>query len=88
MREQIATIPRPSIDWVAKHIRHAIDIGGEDCIGLGGDLDGDVPLPLEINGIVDYVQIPDLLCQVGLRTHQVEKVCYQNIERVFTEVLW
>jgi len=88
MREQIAAIPRPSIDWVAKHIRHAIDIGGEDCIGLGGDLDGDVTLPLEINGIADYVKISDLLCRAGFPARQVEKVCYQNLERVFTEVLW
>ena len=87
MREQIATIPRPSIDWVAKHIRHAIDIGGEDIIGLGGDLDGITSMPREIKGIADYDKIPDLLLAAGLRTRQVEKVCYQNFERVFCEVL-
>jgi membrane dipeptidase len=87
MREQIVTIPRPSIDWVAKHIRHAIDIGGEDCIGLGGDLDGITSMPREIEGIADYNKIPDLLLAAGLRTRQVEKACYQNFERVFCEVL-
>ena len=88
LREEVDALTRPSIDWVAKHVLHAIDIGGEDCIGIGGDLDGGVTLPLEINGIADYVKIPDLLCRVGLRIRQVEKVCYQNLERVFTEVLW
>lgn len=33
---KIASLPRPSIDWVARHVLHAIDIGGEDCVGLGG----------------------------------------------------
>ncbi len=87
MRKQVAAIPRPSIDWVAKHIHHAIDIGGEDCIGLGGDLDGITRMPREIKGIADYDKIPDLLLAAGLRTRQVEKVCYQNFERVFCEVL-
>ena len=38
--ERLAQIPAPDIAWLARHVQHAIQVGGEDCIGLGGDLDG------------------------------------------------
>jgi len=68
-----------------RHVLHAIDVGGEDVIGLGGDLDGITKTPVGIETIADYVKIPDLLLSAGLSTRQVEKVCYANFERVFTE---
>jgi membrane dipeptidase len=37
--EQLRLIPLPDIDWIARHARHAMDVGGEECVGLGGDLD-------------------------------------------------
>lgn len=74
------------IDWVVRYVLHAIDVGGEDCVGLGGDLDGNVTVPLEIGGISDYSKISDLLLHAGLTTSQVEKICYPNFERVFCKV--
>ena len=86
-RARVALWPRPSIDWIGSHVLHAIDIGGEDCIGLGGDLDGNVITPFGIDKIPDYTKLVDLLDSKGLATRQIEKVCYSNFERVFTEVL-
>ena len=83
---KIASLPRPSIDWVARHVLHAIDIGGEDCVGLGGDLDGIASMPAGIEGIADYPKIAQLLLRAGLKEAQVEKVCYPNFEHVFCEV--
>ncbi len=87
LRAELRTIPRPSLDWVTHHIRHAIDIGGEDCIGLGGDLDGIPATPIGIEGIADYEKLPGLLLSAGLNVRQVEKICYRNFERVFCDVL-
>jgi len=87
LRAEVGALARPSIDWIVRHVMHAIDIGGEDVIGLGGDLDGISNTPEGIDTIADYVKIPDLLLSAGLSTRQVEKVCYANFERVFTEVL-
>jgi len=87
LRAEVNTLPRPSIDWIVRHVLHAIEVGGEDAIGLGGDLDGITNTPEGIDTIADYVKIPDLLLSAGLRTGQVEKVCYANFERVFSEVL-
>ena len=87
LRAEVNTLPRPSIDWIVRHVLHAIEVGGEDAIGLGGDLDGITNTPEGIDTIADYVKIPDLLLSAGLSSAQVEKVCYANFERVFTEVL-
>ncbi len=87
LRAEVAAIPRPAIDWVSRHVMHAIAVGGEDVIGLGGDLDGISNTPQGIDSIVDYAKIPDLLLSAGLNARQVDKVCYRNFQRVFDEVL-
>ena len=79
--------PRPAIDWIARHVRHAIDVGGEDSVGLGGDLDGITRTPQGIDTIADYAKLPDLMTGAGLSARQAEKVCYANFARVFAEVL-
>ncbi len=86
LRAEVAALPRPSMEWIARHVKHAIDVGGEDVIGLGGDLDGISTTPIGIDGIADYVKIPELLLNAGLKTRQVEKVCYRNFLRVFSEI--
>ena len=84
---QLRAIPLPGLDWIARHVRHAIDIGGEECIGLGGDLDGISFMPAGIDGVEDYPLIPEALAAAGLTESQIEKVCWRNMARVFGEVL-
>lgn len=80
-------LPRPPLALVAEHVRHAIKVGGEDCVGLGGDLDGVKSLPEGLEGVADYPRIAELLAGAGLRPAQVEKVCFGNFARVFGELL-
>lgn len=87
IRERMLDIPRPSLDWVAHHILHAINVGGEDCIGFGGDLDGIGQTPASIDTVADYVKFIPLLRDAGLSERQIEKVCYRNFLRVFSELL-
>jgi membrane dipeptidase len=87
LREEMLSVPRPSLDWVARHVLHAINVGGEDCIGFGGDLDGIGQTPEGINTVVDYAKFIPLLRDAGLSQGQIEKVCYKNFLRVFSEVL-
>ena len=84
---QLRTIPLPGLDWIARHVRHAIAIGGEACIGLGGDLDGISFMPAGIDGVESYPLIPEALAAAGLTESQIEKVCWRNMARVFGEVL-
>lgn len=87
LRGRMLAIPRPELDWVARHILHAIDVGGEDCIGFGGDLDGIGQTPTGIDTVADYAKFIPLLREAGLSDQQIEKVCYRNFLRVFSEVL-
>jgi len=87
LREQMLAIPRPRLDWVARHILRAIDLGGEDCIGFGGDLDGIGQTPTGIDTVADYAKFIPLLREAGLSDRQIEKVCYRNFLRIFSELL-
>jgi membrane dipeptidase len=82
-----AKIPRPPLDMVVAHVRHAIRVGGEDCVGVGGDLDGMDSLPQGIDSVSDYPRIAEALQVAGFSEHQVEKVCWRNLCRVFEEIL-
>ena len=55
---QLRAIPLPGLDWIARHVRHAINIGGEACIGLGGDLDGISFMPAGIDGVEELSAHP------------------------------
>jgi membrane dipeptidase len=83
----MAMIPPPPLELIADHVRRAINVGGEDAVGLGGDLDGIDVMPAGFEGVADYPRIAELLRQAGLAPAQVEKVCYRNLARVFKEVL-
>ncbi|NQT93198.1 MAG: membrane dipeptidase [Lentisphaerae bacterium] len=87
IREQMLSIPRPALDWVARHVVHTINVGGEDCIGFGSDLDGIGQTPAGINTVADYAKFIPLLREAGLSETQIEKVCCKNFLRVFSELL-
>jgi len=80
-------LQRPPLELVVTHVRHAMNIGGEDCVGLGGDLDGIESTPSGMDTVADYGKLEGLLLAGGLSLGQVEKVCHENFERVFREVL-
>ena len=84
---EVAAMGRPVAEWIARHVVHAINVGGEDCIGIGGDLDGTVSVPEGIESVRDYPHIADLLADAGVGSRQIEKVCYGNFLRVFCDIL-
>jgi membrane dipeptidase len=87
MTEFERSLPSAPLSLVADHVKHLIAVGGEDCVGIGGDLDGVDSLPEGIEGVADYLKFIDLLKAAGLSSSQVNKVCHGNLMRVFEEVL-
>jgi membrane dipeptidase len=85
--DAMAAVPRPPLSTVVDHVKWAIDQGGEDCVGLGGDLDGVDYLPAGFEGAADYPRIEALLREGGLTPRQIDKVCHENFLRVFQEIL-
>ncbi len=72
----------------ARHIRHIISVGGEDCIGLGSDFDGfPKPMPVSINGAEDYGFLFDKLKENGLSAQQIEKITYKNVLNLIKTIL-
>jgi membrane dipeptidase len=84
---QLRAIPLPGLEWIARHVCHAMDVGGEECIGLGGDLDGISFMPAGITGVESYPLIPEALRTAGVTEAQVERVCWRNMARVFGQAL-
>ncbi len=85
--DQMKSIPRPRLDWAARHILHIINVGGEDCIGFGGDLDGMAQTLAGLETVADYVKFLPLFREAGLSEGQIEKICFGNFLRVFSELL-
>jgi membrane dipeptidase len=85
--EKLRRIPLPPLDIIARHVRHAFNAGGEECVGLGGDLDGMTFMPAGLTGVESYDLIERALRDAGLTERQVEQVCWKNMARVFGEVL-
>ena len=85
--DQMKSIPRPRLDWAARHILHAINVGGEDCIGFGGDLDGMAQTLSGLETVADYVKFLPVFREAGLSEGQIEKICYRNFLRIFSELL-
>lgn len=77
-----------TVEKVADHIDHAVKIAGIDHVGLGSDYDGvGDSLP---TGLKDVSQYPNLIYELlkrGYSEKDIEKICYKNVFRVWTQVL-
>lgn len=70
---------------VISHVSHWLELGGENSIGLGTDLDGtDDILPEDIHGAEDiYILLDKLNAEFGREI--TEKISYKNMRSVFGE---
>jgi membrane dipeptidase len=69
------------------HIKHIINIGGEDSIALGTDFDGIDNPPIEIPNASYQQKLVDLLEKNGFSYEVIEKICYKNVLRLYKEFL-
>ena len=76
---------RADIGDIVKHIEHFMELGGENCIGIGADFDGVDYLPDNIHGCEDIYKVFDRLAQLNYSEEQLEKISHKNFERVFYE---
>ena len=69
-------------DDVQCHLEHFLDLGGEDHLALGGDLDGCHDLPLGFADVADYNRLAEFLQNAGFSESLLEKIYYKNLMRV------
>lgn len=80
------THPIGTVDDVADHIDHAVELVGVDHVGLGSDFDGVFALP---EGLQDASGYPNLVAELLRREYteeDIQKILGENILRVWSEV--
>lgn len=78
--------PIGSVEDVADHIDHAVELAGIDHVGLGSDFDGVFALP---EGLTDASGYPNLIAELlnrGYSEDDIEKILGGNALRVWEEV--
>ncbi|GMU03268.1 membrane dipeptidase [Corallococcus caeni] len=73
-------------DDVVRHVEHAVDVMGEEGVGVGSDYDGMVALPRGMRDVTDLPRLTEAL----LKRHPeswVERVMGGNFRRYFRETL-
>lgn len=80
------TCKESTIARMCEHIDHMIQTGGEDCVMIGTDFDG-IRGNFEIAGPDHMGNLFEVLERKGYSSQRIEKIAYQNAERVIREVL-
>ncbi len=72
-------------DGVYKHIKHIIEVGGEDAVAIGSDFDG-MPAPKGLEDCEKTALLFDYLESRGIGGRTLDKFLSENFLRVFKEV--
>lgn len=77
-----------SVEKVADHIDHVVDLVGIEHVGLGSDYDGVGPtLPTGLKDVSEYPNLLAELLERGYSEEDIEKICSGNVFRVWNEVI-
>lgn len=76
-----------SVEDVADHLLHALDVCGVDHVGLGGDFDGFNDTCSDLRHIGDLPNLERELAKRGLSEAVIEKIFSANLLRFLGEVL-
>ncbi|GAB3267575.1 dipeptidase [Sinomonas notoginsengisoli] len=74
--------PEATIADVVRHLEHAREVVGPKHLGLGGDFDGTVDLPVGMDGVSGYAPLLDALDERGWAREDLEALCWGNALRV------
>lgn len=70
-----------TLDALAKHLRHIINVGGLDIAALGTDFDG-INCELEIPGCEYMYRLDEALRVNGFLPSEIDAICTKNAERI------
>jgi membrane dipeptidase len=73
------------IEDLVRHTMHLVQVGGEDCVGIGTDFDG-VGGNLEIHEPAQVDRLFEALKKAGLTERQLDKIARENVLRVFKDI--
>ena len=76
-----------SIEALARHARHMINVGGLAAVGLGTDFDGIGRDDLDPSDASRMQTLVEGFQQHGFTANEIERICYRNVLDVYREVL-
>ena len=78
---------KSTVEALAKHARHMMDVGGRAAVGLGTDYDGIGRDDLAIVNASQMQKLAEGFERYGLTADEIEGICYRNVLNVYKEVL-
>lgn len=76
-----------TLGHLVRHVRHGLDVMGEEGVALGSDFDGMVPLPQGMRDVRDLPLVTQALLDSGLAPSVVERVMGANLTRFIRRAL-
>lgn len=80
------TCDKSQVADLVRHVKHFIQVGGEDCVALGTDFDG-IDCKLEIAHASEMYKLFDALKNEGITERQIDKLASENVMRVLKDAL-
>jgi len=84
-RNALSGLSDAPLSLLVEHAKHILNVGGEDCLGLGSDFDGVDSLPQCMKGIQSLPLLVMEMERMGIAPRIIDKICYQNSFRFFNE---
>jgi membrane dipeptidase len=78
-------VPRPPLAMVADHVEHVADVAGIDHVGIGGDYDGNLVWPLDLDDVSCYPNLFAELIRRGWSEDDLGLLANGNIRRVLRD---
>jgi membrane dipeptidase len=78
--------PTATLDQVADHIFHAVNVAGIDHVGIGSDFDGVPALPVGLTSASSLPALTNRLLERGMSESHVEKILGGNFMRAFEAI--
>jgi len=85
-QKALAGLADAPLSLLVEHAKHILNVGGEDCLGLGSDFDGVDSLPQGMTGVQSLPLLVMEMEKQGIASRIIEKICYRNTFRFFMEM--
>lgn len=76
----------PLIDTMVDHMKHIVQTGGTEVLGLGSDFDG-IPGNRDITNVGDMRKLISAMEQAEFTFDEIEKICWKNVHRFYKDAL-
>ena len=77
---------KSTVKDMVRHIKHIIEVGGEECVGLGTDYDG-IDGKLELSNAGLLPRLWDEMHRQGMGDDLIDRVSSGNVLRVYRDIL-